>query len=254
MLFRSEKKEPYVVLIWWFGFLFSLFCDIASDVSLGIGGPVVLLAGIISLRQLVLELKNSILEYSEKEKAQSKPSVRVFKASLVVLSVIAVFVKGGYIASERLLPSVEIYASNYSPDEMCAVVSEGPCKGVVTTQNVKSVYDAMLRDLDLIKAENLKNAPVMVAGICPAAYLYLDFPIGNPAVFYESRYYEEQQYYWVMFPQKIPNYIYVPDYSFFTYRNSMGSDKRTDLLQILPPGADYKVTEAETGRIVKILK
>ncbi len=250
-----QKRRTDVLLIYLMGFGYSLFSDISSDVMLGLGGTVTMLAGILSLRTLIPEMKSAVSFKNEYKKHRSRTITvsRLVIGSFVLMCVSFVAFKGIYIYGERLYPTEERGSIlERRTDEIDTVMVSGPMKGVKTTDFIAGINEATQRDLDIIRANDTDGSPVMFAGVCPSAYFYMDLPVGCSTLFFQKGDYATQQDYWSMFPEKIPAYIYLPDFDYYTYRNKKDSDKRIDINKIIPADVTYEVTEMEAGRLVVV--
>ena len=250
-----QKRQSNVLLIYFMGAGYSLFSDISSDVTLGLGGTVAMLAGIIFLRTLISELKSVVVvkNNNKKHNKRSNAVLRIVAGSFVLMCVSFVAVKSIYIYGERLYP-VEERGSviERRTDAIDSVMETGSLKDLKTTRYIADINEATQRDLDVILANNKDNSPVMFAGVCPAVYYYLDLPVGCSTTFLQKKDFAVQQDYWSMFPEKIPAYIYVPDYDYYSYRNKKDSDKRVDITGVVPADVTYEVTEMEAGRLIAI--
>lgn len=247
-----REVQPNVLLIFILGFGYSMFSDISSNVMLGLGGGVTMLGGVLSLHTLTSELKPAVFATDAKKRGlRSGTAPKAAMCSVILLCVSFAYVKGFYLYLERLYPFEErSVESEHQSDAIDTEITFGPYKGLKTTRFIADINDALNRDLSVVQKK--ENVNVMVAGICPAAYFYMNSPVGCSNVFFERKDYALQQTYWDMFPEKIPAYIYVPDYDFYTYRNKKDYDKRIDISQIVPQGIHYDITELETGRLVSI--
>ena len=247
-----KDVRPNVLLIFILGFGYSLCSDISSNVMLGLGGGVTMLGGVISLHTLASELKPTVfIKDAKKRGPRAGAMPKAVLCSVILLCVSFAAVKGFYVYIERFFPFEERSVVNeHQNDAIDTEIGFGPYKGLKTTRFIADINDALVRDLSGIPENGSGN--FMVAGICPAAYFYTDRPVGCSNIFFERKDYALQREYWDMFPEKMPAYIYVPDYDFYTYKNKKDVDKRIDISQIVPQGVAYDVTELETGRLVSV--
>lgn len=136
----------------------------------------------------------------------------LLKYSAIVLSVILVFMQGGF----------EIYVkANHcfwesSPSELVETIEEGPAKGLLTTAANHQAYKTIYDDLQYYK----QKTPDKILMFTDKTWLYLELPEYEYATY--SAYFgaenlnpiekviERLKTYYIANPEKLPKYVYMP--------------------------------------------
>ena len=248
-----KKNDPRIFTLWLLGTAFSLLVDASSAVILAAGGGIVRVASVLQLSVLLNELRSPAPKpHKAGKKApqeKRKLSGAAYSAVLAVCAVAVIAWHAGYVLAETVYKPYEKLIL-HDPAPLSATLTEGPLRGLRTTEETARVYADTLEDLKQIKAA-ANGAPVTVPSLAPYTYLYLDLPYGTYSAWFE--YYETDRLaaYWQLRPAQQPAYIYLPYYEkglFAAY------DERTlqMMLDRLLVYADGNVTEGKAGYIIKV--
>lgn len=249
----TREKNRKLFYFWCFGVLCAVFMDISSEISFGLGGVVAVLASVLIAHDLFYELRAEKEDNKAKNRKKKKmPEKRAAAAGVVsILTALCLA-----FASEAVLLSANFFVKNvenffmHTEKKLDTEVSFGPYKGIKTTSDVNRFLELERKDLDFIK-ENTDGSCVYIAALQPWMYLYLDMPVGTYTTwFVQADYPARQMRYWELYPEKIPEYIYIPKLYCYTYTDlgHAGED-----LAALKQFCDCDVTESEVGYIVKIV-
>lgn len=221
-LLLSEKKDPRVSACLWAALLFGAAVDLGSSSVLGTGGTLAAFPGFVGFFSLAREaadtLKQAPQASDEPQKMKKAPKPLFFRAgSAAVLAAAALCTAGflswnaGFVGLETVDSPIERYISPmFAPGEApyAETLEAGPCRGIVTSAKIASLYNGALRDLDEVKAA-ANGGPVMVYGFTPFAYLYLDLPYGSHGAWYDGDL-DRAFAYWQKFPARRPACVYAP--------------------------------------------
>lgn len=128
-------------------------------------------------------------------------------------------------------------------------LSDGPMKGIKIPADKALQYESIRRDLDIIKRDS--DGPVLIAGLIPWCYLYLDKPYATFTSWYITSewnmyngYYKETG--------NTPSYIYIPDTLFYW----AGSNPETtnETLAFFSGMFKYEKYRGESGYILRVLE
>ncbi len=125
---------------------------------------------------------------------------------------------GENIFMRTMNPFVERFAVSRSLWEpMDRTIGYGPLRGIRTTEKIGEIHNRMIQDADFIK-ENT-DGPFYIDSRCPVPYIHVNLPVGNYSTWYvEEDNPERVLYYWRLYPERIPQIIYVPYYEATDYR------------------------------------
>ena len=245
-----DKKSDRLLALWCAGVLFSVCVDAASSASVASGGKLAQTAGVFCFITLVQEIRADYRPELAKPKRLSAPAKRALAAwgaaALFCVLSLAVWT-ADFVRVEtvdKLYERVFVWDKESPMNEK---VTRGPYKGLLTTAQVKDGYEAILTDLDRIKdAES--TGPLFVMGQFPYAYLYLEMPYASYNAWYSGSL-DRVIEYWRVFPEKRPDYVYIP---FIDYRSKYLNDiqELTDSLTVL--FTDSKVIRGKAGVIVEV--
>ena len=128
----------------------------------------------------------------------------------------------------------------------------GPYRGIKTTAERAGIYEDVLQDLDRIRAQMHADDTFYIANVLPWGYLYMDVSVYTPYSAYcvvadiETRQFQ----YWEMHPEKMPDYIYLPDIRDPWYETDEAAAQET--LQILQERFVCQTTEGKRGVILHV--
>lgn len=257
-----EKKDRRVFLFWLVGFAASVMVDLSSELVLGVCAAVTFPAMVVSLRDLVLELRNETktqeaetVRGGHASAPKEKHSGRV-PAAAAALCLAVLFCWEGFNVYARGFYGVVERITNVTEDRaVTATVSAGPLKGVRTTARISGIYDDILSDLDEIKA--CTKGPVYVMQRLSYCYLYLEMPVGTYSTWYVEEDSEVRQTrYWELHPENRPTYIYIPFYDAYYYQsfreNPVKADWGSKKLAFLRTLCECESTEGNAGYIVRV--
>lgn len=150
-----------------------------------------------------------------------------------------------------MYPFVERFAAGRSRwENMNRTIDNGPLKGVRTTEENSEIYDRMMRDADVIKESS--DGPFYIDSRCPIPYIQANLPVGNYSTWYvEEDNPERVLYYWRLYPERIPQVIYVPYYEATDYRQVEDSVIQ-EKLERLRSFFDCEEREGAAGRILYV--
>lgn len=242
----GEYKNKEMCFLWITGAVSSFCVDASSNIIFGIGGNISAIASFIMLYGVIRDI---VKENGAKNSGAKKTAI-LHKGARGILCVSLCFVllfNVCYLVKEGTFHYVEnAFATGGSRIEV--KLSEGPLKGVRTTSWISRIYTKLLRDLDAIKAET--DGPVFIYGLCPYQYLYLDVDYGMFSAWFTDETLERHIQYWNLYPEKRPEYVYIPFYhTYFYTRDYSIALERSKILQEL---ADCTISEGNAGIFVRI--
>ena len=135
-----------------------------------------------------------------------------------------------------------------APSALNVTLANGPYKGIRTTEEVRAVYEGELRDYAMI-AEDAGDGYLYVISDESWPYIYAGMPCSAYSTwFVDQDYYFRQPVYWSIFPDKLPEYMYLPKYNRFKLNKEI---ILSDALRFASCCCECEVTETETGYIIK---
>ena len=218
----SEKKDPRLSVCLWASLLYGAAVDLGSSSVLGAGGTMAALPGFVGFfslaREAVQALKQGAREKEATQTDEKRPRLSFLRAGGAVVLAAAVLCaagflswNAGFVGLETVDPPIERYISpmfSAGGDPFAETLTSGPCRGIVTSAKIASLYNGALRDLDEVRAA-AEGGPVMVYGFTPFAYLYLDLPYGSHGAWYDGDLARAFAY-WRKFPARRPVCVYAP--------------------------------------------
>lgn len=276
LLLQHKHEHRKLIQFYCAGIVFSLILDISSANYT----VVCLLGGVfsnIAVFPIAQELLREIRVYAEENgknsetKTAAKTGLQLKKmasAALACVMIVAPLSELGSLTFEKKfmlfenlflidplslmhLDPYEIYhdMSCSVDDKIDTVIEEGPLKGIYTAKEVADIYYLLLKDLDTIKQNT--NGPVYIFGLFPWMYLYLELPYGAYSAWYvEEDFFTRQLKYWDMYPERIPDYVYIP---------KVNSNGFSDIdffckykLTYLRDYFRFETTETSVGYIIKL--
>ena len=254
-----KKRDPKLTACWLFGFVSTVLLDISSDVSVaffsGVSDISLMLmlpdmteqarGDAVALKQYSRYAHLSVAGFLREKKIPAGVRLGAAMPSVIFAFVCALCltVSAGsafyYFAETSTL---------ISPSALNVTLESGPYKGVRTTEEVRAVYEGELRDYAVI-AENSGGGYLYVISDESWPYIYAGMPCGAYSTwFVDQDYYFRQPVYWSIFPEKLPEYMYLPKYNrFFPNKDIILSDA----LRFASCCCECEVTETETGYIIK---
>ena len=286
-LLLSVKPQPKYFAFLQTAVIVSFFVDYSSTFCFSYAGIIALFPMVLCCRELISELydewsaakltrenaagnssKNTTKKKAEKtkrakikgkgRKRTKRPVICFQKKQILSLSmafvVAPVILFGGEMTVVRtLVPRYERFdqpKSSWQP--MDQTIDRGPLKGIRTNEQVKTKYDEMLDDMELVK--RLANGPLYVHFISPLPYLAVDLPVGTYSVWIDEELRMARSlHYWDLHPDRIPSVIYLPTYLCTNYSQLDDSFIQTEMekLQAL---FDCNITEGKAGYILTVNK
>ena len=245
----SKKKQPALFVLWLIGALYSVLIDISSTVILASGGGLLRVACVLQLSILLPELVRETPE-QKKKKGKTAPKPRkAFTAAMAVCGAAALAWNMGYLLCATVYKPVEKLFL-HDPAPLAYEIEKGPFKGLATNENIYTIYNETLEDLDEVK-RMAQGKPVTVLDLAPFTYLYMDLPYGAYSSWYEFDEPERLAAYWGLRPAQQPAVIYIPYYrknEFTPYTEEYLQQKLEGLQQF----AQGSVTPAKQGFILRV--
>ena len=219
--FQTEKKDRRLLWFMLCGFLLSAAVDIPSQTMLGGGCIVCNIPAVLALRDLIAELRTEAQSETAPKRNGAPDPLTAVCAAIALTALI-----GGELCNFALMRPVQpVEYINHAAEtaDMTAQIERGPLKGVRTLPEIKAMADGAMNDMDQIISRT--EGPVYVANFCPWFYLYMDLPYGvHSASFVADDSTDRLLRYWTKFPEKQPEYIYVPLFDCRTYFDEPGAD------------------------------
>ena len=132
-------------------------------------------------------------------------------------------------------------------------LSSGPLKGIYTDINTANRYDAMIRDLAVIKEETAPSDKVLICNLAPLYYLYLDRSYATYSTWYRKDEFYRLEAYWEEHPERIPDVIYLSYFDMFTYTaTEKGTAKKMN--DILAQYFELEISQGEAGEIFRVIR
>lgn len=247
-----EQRDKRLWVFWCSGAALSVFLDISSAVILGVCGSISAVASLIWLFQLAQECAKDVSSLRKAADGQGflKKTPCVIAAVCAAVALTAAL--GNEAAFDALRLNFNIIESGHTADYTNGVcdtlLTRGAYAGIRTTRTVAAKYNAMHDDMDLFADPSA--GPVLIFDRFPYCYLYLDAPYGTFSAWYVDIMEDDRLLlYYDVYPDKTPEYIYVPKYDPYTYRTvSTVPDK----LARIQSWFSCEVSEAAAGYIVKV--
>ena len=249
-----ENREKRLWCFWCSGAALSVCIDVSSAVILGVCGSIAAVASLIWLFQLVQECAKDVALLKEDTERKGLKK----KLSSLTAAVCAVTALAATLCSEAAFDVYRLhyniiengYIANYSKGVCDTLLTRGPQAGIRTTKSVANKYNAILDDLDLLSG-NL-SGPVLIYDLYPYCYLYLDAPYATYSAWYVDVQEDDRLLlYYDVYPDKKPEYIYVPKYSPYNYRLLPALSAKLARVKSWFP---CEVTDGAAGYIVKVLR
>lgn len=246
----SEKTDEKRICMLLAGYLFSVLMDIPSKSFIGIGGFIVRVP-------LVPETWEFLQPYFSKQsradgtegaspRAGKKNAAAVCAVALLCLSVCACW-DAAYVGAEGAFKAPErLFLSSDQP--MDHTIEKGPLKGLKTTRALGEIYEATLRDMDVIR--QTPDCAVAMLDSLSYPYLYLDRPYATFSMTYSGEF-DRLLAYWSLPYTAKPDYLYLPYYNpFLMFRYEYGYLNAR--LAEVRSHADCEVTQGEAGYIIRV--
>ncbi len=185
--FKRAEKGP--ALLWLFGCLYGELLNISSNNMLNA----------FAFAMTVSMAASFLLVYDYGRRKEEKSYVLPVILTAVVLL-------QGVVEADSVMHHV------YWEDDLSELhteITEGPLKGVITSEEHAAEYEQKIRDLDWFKGK--ETGSFVYFSACSWSYLYLDMDYATHSAWsgeYEVQY-EMDMEYWKLHPEKIPQYIYL---------------------------------------------
>lgn len=206
--FLSEKKNKSVLILFWCtGIIYALLMTISSNMRLhaSVNGYIVSTAGTLLLAK---DAYNELMPFTGEDK------IKKVTASLLACVVFGFSILNCTAVVAGSLTARLVFNS--------AKMTEGVFKGISLPSNQALIYTRILKDTREIREIINPEDKVFVLENISAAYLEGNFNMGVFSGWFicEQLQYEEirnrfREYYSI-FPENIPDYIYVPSYRYST--------------------------------------
>ena len=130
-------------------------------------------------------------------------------------------------------------------------IAFGPHKGIRTTATVKTAYEAALSELDAV--QNQTEGPLYIFALFPSGYLHTNMPYACYSAWFveEASDYERQLHYWSVHPERTPQIIYIPMYTFYYYQRET-EDRLEKSLAFMQSHFDCDVRQGTAGYILTV--
>ncbi|MBQ7638183.1 MAG: hypothetical protein IJS90_04705 [Clostridia bacterium] len=242
-----DKKHKPALLFLTAGILYSACIDTCSQVLYGYGGFLCQISFWLSAHTLVKEL------IAEKRSAGITERYTKTGAPAALLSCCAVILsvsvwQATFIRTQVFAPGAETVNAPVKISELNAVIETGPQKGLKTTQRVKDALSLMYTDVDGITKKS--GAPFYVYERYTYLYLYANADYACYSA-WTSEQFAIQIRYWTLFPERVPEYIYVPyyDYDAFT---PLPDERIKAYISEIDDYFSFETLEGNGGYILKI--
>ncbi len=251
LYFLCNKKDGRFLAVWICGVLYSAAVDISSNVVMGTGGRIVQIAGMLILAGLLPELRSTLRGASKKTKAPAAERRREKAFSFVLaLGAVVFFVwNAAHIGAEGFFqPAERMYRVDDRGRHFVDELTVGPFKNLRTNDEIRDVYLATLRDLDLI-VQNANGAKFIAVGINPYMYLYADLPYGCISA-WDQNPMERSIAYWELLKEQKPGYAYFSYYPFmFSPAPQYLEPNKEAFIRYF---GECEIIEGEAGCIVRV--
>lgn len=248
----AEKTDHKRICMLLAGYLFSVLMDIPSKSFIGIGGFIVRVPLVLETWEL---LRPYFPERSRADGADgaSRPAAKknaaagaAVVAALLCLAVCACW-DAAYVGAEGAFKAPErLFLASDQP--MDHTIGRGPLKGLKTTRELGEIYDATLRDMDVIR--QTPDCAVAMLDSLSYPYLYLDRPYATFSMTYSGEF-DRLLAYWNLPYTTKPDYLYLPYYNpFLMFRYDYGYLNAR--LAEVRSHTDCEVTQGEAGYIIRV--
>lgn len=242
-LLTGRKNHSVFFYLWCPGVLYTFCLHWSSNQGLYaicIGMPIVMIAGILLIRDFLLELREAKVRYAA-----------MLSTGIACLLLTSQFASQCYAKSVHAFWEPSVNALN-------TTISAGPLAGVCTTPEHADAYNRRLSD---ISAYRDAKGPVLFITSDPWCYLYADTEYGTYSSWIASlstsdpvssmnRLNLRLNTYYTLHPDRLPVQIYIAkndlwDDSTLSEQNSYIPD--FTITSALPSGLQYNITETEGG-------
>lgn len=266
-ILSKNKDKSLFYFLWIWGCIVAIFEDISSNqgtklMSLGLATSA--LASIVFIKNLVIEVGQSsrISPYGHKKTKYKGVEKKVAAYILIAVLMLQIGFEF-YILTDLKTTSAEYFYHdllNIAPvgEGLDVTIESGPAKGLITTRSTETAYDKMLADLSIIK--DSEKGPVLILGLFPWGYLYVEHPYATYTTKYLIENYSETMNrlskYYELHSEKYPAYIYVPEKGSLFVFNDYYDEYSTKLISktILEIQKDFNctVTKGSAGYIIMV--
>ncbi len=270
LLLEDKRKYKRSLTFYSAGILYSFMMDISSEnylVVCMLGGVISNIAVFILVSALIDEIKASeqgrfinIRKNTEKRLPINK-TVCVLLCILILAHPIcettSLLFEKDFLLFENIYENPSYSdtfvaysgAYNYRSPDMSGKITAGPLKGIYTVPGAAEQYDMLLSDLDVIR--NKASGTVYIYELFCWMYLYLDKPYSAyTAWFIPSDFENRQVEYWTLHPERIPEFIYIPEISSYGFMTEPSDAKKR--LESVISMFDCEVSESRVGYTVKV--
>lgn len=243
-----EKKEPACMYLLITGLLFSFALDSISQVMIGLGGCLCQFSGWISLGILLREFAQHKPENGVSSKKAFARSVPVVCGGIAVILCMVLW-QATFIRAQLLYPTAESDRGPKPLTSLDTAVNAGPQKGLRTTESVNATVSKLLSDIDRIQEE--RSGPLYILGNTCFLYLHAKNPCACYTTLFQYPWIEKQTAYWTLFPERIPQTVYIPFYDATKFARL--DDLTIDaFLSEMSAVFDYDAVKGKAGYILEI--
>ena len=248
----SEKRDTRRICALRAGYLYSLLMDIPSQSFIGIGGFIVRVPLVLQLGECLhteFFSKQRALPAGERApqpRAKKNARTAVSAAAALCLSVCFLW-DAAYIGAEGVYKIPERLFL-FSDQPLGYTLSKGPLKGLKTTEELGAVYDATLRDMDVIRED--PDCKVAMLDTVAFPYLYLNRPFATYTMSYAGEFDRLLAYWQLPFSAK-PDWLYLPYYNsflMFRYDNKLLNETLSQVRAHL----ECEVIRGEAGYLIRV--
>ena len=253
-----EEKNPRLFCVWLLSAAASVLIDTVSEHVIGFCGVVACFELVPAFFSVLRELRAGQPAPAENDAQSRKRHRKGFVPVVAAVCLIVFFAWESYgVYALGFYQIVEDYANPNKNEPLSAVADRGPMKGIHTTAHIRNVYDLILDDLDVIKADC--SGTFYVSELRAFFYLYADLPFGCYDTWYVEADSETRAVrYWELLPERRPQYIYLPLYDNYTYEEYLKNPERTEWvkkkLAFFQQLCRCEITQGKAGYIIHVIQ
>ena len=256
----AEKADRRLSCAWFVCASFSVLFSLSSRIAVGWGGIAAGIFSVMLATQVVIEVAISAPKKKGARKIRINQSKREKKRNLTAIALVTAFcltVLCGEVAwfwAQNRVYGVEmIYCADPgSSIELNVRISDGPCRGIYTTQKVNDIYNSLIADVELIRNETSVGQSVYIHNRAPLCYIALDRSYGTFSTWFRGDEFYRIKQYWTEHPDKIPSYVYLPYYKMYGYER-YGDDSLEQQYAEMAEVFQFEEINGQAGTILHIV-
>lgn len=265
----SKSKNKHVFIFFWcWGILIAIFQDLASDqegyYSMSIGLVTSVLGSLIFIKNIIDELADNLITNPYNKSSKYNKGRRITVSVFMTLFIFQVGFEYYTLADIHTVCFEYFYSKqlniSYTNEKLVTKITNGPAKGLLTTEDSANIYNDILSDLSNIR--NSGKGSILVTAKYPWIYLYTGMPYATYTAWFLIDKLPETlnrlSDYYDIHPNKRPDYIYIPQkFSLFIPDEYFGDyiQKFTnEVISNITQKYTYNITKGKAGYIVKIIK